>query len=419
MQNYLSDWITKFFNNFFNQRTETLLILLDKEEKFQFESTYKNIISREDFEKTIYNNVRINVKDDISSKLFSEYLISHYLFRINKYRENYLKSFQNFIECWSNFLEIFRIYEEPEFLYQVIKFYMRNLYFSARLGDEELERNKQKPNCIDEGGRNLISFFSSYQMSEQKPLVFYCIICLIRIHFKLKTYRNSKTLVGWVEKSGLDFDYLPKSEVVTYLYYSGRLTLYELKLVDARDILLNALNLCKDDHIPNKKLILEYLIPLNLFFGITPNEKLLSKYNLENYLELISSYKTGNVVKFEEAIQSLEDRLINLGTFLIIEKLKSYVFRNLVRLAYKYFFEDPSSLNKPVMKIQVVYNLLTNVFGMKGISMDELELYIIGTIHKGLISGYVHNNNKVIVFSKKNPFPQLEEVFKNNYNKII
>ena len=83
---------------------------------------------------------------------------------------------------------------------------MRNFLFLSHLADAELERQKQKAYCLDECGRVLISFFSTFQMSNEKNIVFFCIICLIRVYFKLKNYRNSKTLIGWVEKSGLNLN---------------------------------------------------------------------------------------------------------------------------------------------------------------------------------------------------------------------
>lgn len=297
---------------------------------------------------------------------------------------------------------------------------MRNLLFVSSLADSELERKKEKTYCVDECGRILISFFSKFQMSDEKEIVFFCIICLIRIYFRLKTYRNSKTLVDWVEKTNLNLDELPKSDVTTFYYYSGRLTLYEIKLVDAHRILTMALNICKSNHFANKRLIIEYLIPLNLFYGIVPNEDFLKQHDLNMYLDLITSYKNGNMAVFEQSIEKLEDRLISLGTFLIVEKLKCYVIRNLIKNIHKNYFSDANNnSNIPIIKIELIQMVLKNVFAYESMDLEELELYIIGVVYKGLISGYVHNVNKVIVFSKKSPFPKLREVFDKNYSKII
>jgi hypothetical protein len=416
MQSYLTNWISNFFDYFATENSKMLLNLLYKED---FEQTYKQITQREEIEKLIYQIIRVKRRDDQFTKTWAEFVINHFLFKIYKYRESFQKSFENLKECFSQLTEIFKAYETPNFLSNLLKFYMRNFLFLSHLADGELEKNKQKAYCLDECGRVLISFFSTFQMSNEKNIVFFCIICLIRVYFKLKNYRNSKTLIGWVEKSGLNLNSLPKSELSTFYYYSGRLNLYDMKLIDAYEILTNALNICKANQFANRKLILEYLIPLNLFYGIVPTEELMTRYELNNYSQLVNAYESGNLLDFETAIETLEERLINLGSFLIIEKLKAYVMRNLIKMIYNAYSDEFAKMNTPVMKIEIIYNVLRNVMKCDSFDMDELELYIIGLMYKGLISGYVHNANKVIVFSKKNPFPKLQDLFTNNYNKII
>jgi hypothetical protein len=416
MQSYLTNWISNFFDSMITENTNSLVNLLIKED---FEQTYKQISQRDEIEKLIYQIIRAKRRDDQYTKTWAEFFINHYLFKINKYRENFQKSFENLKECFSQLTEIFKAYDTPLFLSNLLKFYMRNFLFLSNLADAELERKNMKANCTDDCGRILISFFSAFQMSSEKNIVFFCIICLIRVYFKLKNYRNSKTLIGWVEKSGLNLNSLPKSELTTFYYYSGRLNLYDLKLIDAYQILTTAFKICKPNHFTNRKLILEYLIPLNLFYGVVPSQEILDRYELNNYSNMISSYKCGNLPQFEKSIEFLEERLINLGSFLIIEKLKSYVMRNLIKMCYNCYSEELAKMNTPVMKIEIIFNVLKNVMQCNSFDMDELELYIIGLMYKGLISGYVHNANKVIVFSKKNPFPKLQDLFQNNFNKIV
>jgi hypothetical protein len=452
LQSYMNDWVQKFLKNWsyiikslfqnknsFNEdypnvilSNSEILSLVDCEELYTFENHFKSITNREGLENIVYNIAKVqitqimpilwNFNQDISQanicKFFAEFVINHFLHNINKFREEYIKSCLNSREAFNNLLQILKSLESTAGCDFLIKFYMRKLYFSASLADKELEMKKEKPNQIDEVGRILMSFFSTFQMSDEKEIVFFCIICLIRIHFKLRTYRNSKTLVNWVEKSGIDFDNIPKSEVVTYLYYSGRLAMYEIRLIEAREILLRAYNLCQVNHIPNRKLLIEYLIPLNMFSGILPRHNVLTTYGLEDYLPLVESFRKGDILKFESAIESLENRFISLGTFLIIEKLKTYVLRNCIKLIAKCFEDSLSLMNNPVIKLEMIQEVMRDCYNNE-ISLDELELYIIGAIYKGLIAGYVHNNNKVLILSKKNPFPNLADNFNKNYSKII
>ena len=176
-----------------------------------------------------------------NNKIWNEFIINFFLYKINKYRENYQNSFVYLKESYLNLVEIFKLLETPLYLVEILKFFMKNLLFMSNLGDLELEQKCQKQECLDECGRILITFFSKFQSCDEKSIVFFCIICLIRIYFKLKTYRNSKTPVEWVDMSGLELSSLPKGEVTTFYYYSGRLALYEIKIIDAHKIFTNAL----------------------------------------------------------------------------------------------------------------------------------------------------------------------------------
>jgi hypothetical protein len=54
-------------------------------------------------------------------------------------------------------------------------------------------------------------------------------------------------------------------------------------------------------------------------------------------------------------------------------------------------------------------------------NLEELELYLLSVIYKGLINGYIHHQDKVFIFAKNkiNPFPKLYETLEKNINKLI
>ena len=90
--------------------------------------------------------------------------------------------------------------------------------------------------------------------------------------------------------------------------------------------------------------------------------------------------------------------------------------RNFMKRIHKHF-------GNHVIPLTIVYKILTDVFDYHEMNFEELELYLLSVIYKGLINGYIHHQNKVIVFakisSKINPFPKLSEAFEKNYNKFI
>ncbi len=424
MQNFLSNWIEKLFNCFYSQDTETLINLFSPQsDKDKFEQLFRNITELNQIYQVISENMRLQLKEEKKLKSWVDFVSYHFLYRINSYRENYQIAFESLKDSFIIFQEIYKSLETPKFLNGIVKLYMRNLLFISIVADNSKLMHKSintnNVECVNELGRHLMNFFSKFQNCNEKEIVFFAIISIFRIYFKLRTYRNSNTLTEWIALGHIDLKLIPQSDLVTYYYYSGRLGLYELKIIDAQRIFSNAFDICHIAHKPNLKLLLEYLIPLNLFFGKIPSLQILEKYELKGYSDIIQAYKRGDINKFEEALNSLEERLIQLGTFLIVDKLRGFVFRNLIRIVYKVFEEELSQSKFAVISIELLYNVLRNVFGYDYYDLEELELYLNSVIYKGLIAGYIHSKNKVIVFSKKNPFPNLAEVLEKNYNRII
>jgi hypothetical protein len=293
-----------------------------------------------------------------------------------------------------------------------------------------------------------MSFFSKFQnyndeTENTKYAVFFSIVCLIKTYFILKNYRNSLPLVKWCETQKIisnnnDNKNISSSELCNYFYYNGRLSLYELNIITAHEKLTKAFEICicsknnKKNFFNNASVLYEYLIPLNLFLGFIPNYEYIKKYKLnKNYLTLIDSFRNGNIILFEKSLDNLEDRIIQLGTFLILGKLKPYVYRNLIKILYNIKYDDikndknieiRNSLGKKpfILEIEIILEVINKLYvnNDKKFTIDDLVLDILGVLSKKIIAGYIHHVNKVIVFGK-NPFPNLKENLINNYDKII
>ena len=346
--------------------------------------------------------------------------ISFHLIYVLFYRKGlYEKSYGGLKDSFNAYMEIYKIYLQCSInLIPVTKYYIRNLMIVSNLADRELSSKKEKEYCLDESARVLINFFSKFQGAENKNNgILFCINSLIRIFFKLKTYRNCKSLVEWIEKNSVDLNIFPKSEITTFYYYTGKLSIYEIKIFEAQSFFTKAFNICKKDNMQNKRLILEYLIPVNLFFGILPTNEILEYYKIDHldlYKSIISSYKAGDVKIFNKTVEELEDRFITLGTFLIFEKLKCFVMRNFVRRIHKRY-------GNHIIPLSLFHKILIDVFDYNEMNLEELELYLLSVIYKGLINGYIHHQDKVFVFAKNkiNPFPKLSEALEKNINKLI
>ena len=351
----------------------------------------------------ISNLITFNISKDINKEIAFEYLKSSYL----------------------AIYDIYNQFNEQSFIGSVVlKFFFNNLVLLAEEEDKRLENERKKMICLDNVGKLLMDFFSRFQNSDDKVTIFYCDLNLIKTYFKLKTYRNSKTFFGWVERSSINLKTVDSQSEVNYYYYYGRITLYEMNIEVSRKYFEKAFKLMKkngnDWQMRNKSIILEYLITLNLFYGLIVPKTLLIKYDLEHYYELLCSFASGDINSFEEEINILEERLVNLGTFLLIEKLKCYVLRNFIFKIFDNMKEEIEKMKFPVLKICFLYDIYVGYSNEHRLyeDIEEFEYNVLSVIYKGLINGYVHNTKKEIVFSKKNPFPIFSEVILNNISKI-
>ena len=414
MNNFFEQWIKDFNENVLDGNASNIIAMMDNT---KFENKFKDVSSLEQIRQPIQYNLKTKLSPQFKNQkmisLLTDFISNFFIYKAKFHRNEFIDAFTSLSDSFSNFGEFYQTTQNIE-LSPIVKYLIRNLYQTVIKTKDEKK--------ISDCGRTLISFFSKFQTSdENKMTVLYCVVVLMKIYFKLKTYRNSITLVTWFDKSNMSDEDLPQSENATFSFYQGRLALYELKISDARDVLTRAFELCINNVSPsakyNAKIIYEYLVPINLFFGIYPK-----KTGIEidsNYFNLSKSVYEGDLGLFSSSLDELEDRMISFGTFLIAGKLKPFVLRNLIRNIHISQEEELEKMKAPVIKLEQILNVIKNVYKYEEIDIEELELSVIGVLYRGLIGGYVHHGNKVIVFGKKNPFPDLREVMKNNYSKII
>lgn len=379
----------------------------------------------------------------------------NFIYEVNKsdyFSENTFNSscLLNLLDSYKSFFDIFSsntISDENTYNYTFIfKFFFNHLILISE---------HTKPIALESIGKSLMDFFSRFQSIENKELMFFCALNLIKTYFKLKTYRNTKTFFGWIERSEVSFNKLDMMSQINFYFYYGKLMLFEMQIDDSKHyfqlgfgLFESGLNNISSNRLSdsssilnnnltyfNKITILEYLLVLSLFTGKVLSSSFLVKYNLTHYSNFLFAYQTGDLLLFDEEIEKLKIRFVELGLFLVVVKLKAYVLRNLIYQIYYMNKDEMEKMKFPILKIDDIYNIyneyktykhssnnknnINNCSECEITSQEEMEFSVLSIIHKGLIKGYVHYNKKEIVFSKKNPFPKLDEVFNENKYKII
>lgn len=134
-------------------------------------------------------------------------------------------------------------------------------------------------------------------------------------------------------------------------------------MFSAENSLTLAFKRCPRSFEKNKRLILMYLIPVKMFLGHMPTRQLLEKYNLLQFYEVAEgvkyanllnilkhffkviliifqwqlrflNFRSGNLLRLDEALREHEHFFIQCGIFLMLEKLKIITYRNLFKKVY-------------------------------------------------------------------------------------
>jgi len=239
----------------------------------------------------------------------------------------------------------------------------------------------------------------------------------LKIYFKINNLRLCTNLVKAVDSDNFPpFQSFPPSQTVAYQFYQGRLLIFEESYEKAEKYLDLAFVHCHRQARSNKRRILQYLIPVKLLLGKFPQVKLLEKYNLLQFKDLVDSVRRGHLKLFNDSLETHQEFFIRKGIFLMLEKLKTTIYRNLFRRVYR-FCQTEESI---VKKTQLPLTVLQAALRVNGIEMDsdELECILANLIYQGSIKGYIAHK-RCVVLSKQDPFPAVSaSTASDNHNTI-
>ncbi|KAL0702889.1 hypothetical protein Bca4012_059011 [Brassica carinata] len=327
----------------------------------------------------------LNVFQDTSSLInhtpkFSEYgeIIAHLFRSLRSYRvgnlvEAYLPFENSFVQEFCNWESAWAL----EALY-VVCYEVRIL---AEKADKELTSNGKSPEKLKAAGSLLMKVFGVLAGNGPKRVGALYVTCqLFKTYFKLGTVNLCRSVIRSIETARIfDFEEFPRRDKVTYMYYTGRLEVFNKNFPAADTKLSYALQHCNPKRERNIRMILKYLIPVKLSIGIIPKDELLQKYNLPEYMNNVQAPRKGDLRLLRHALQEHEDRFLRSGVYLVMEKLELQVYQRLMK------------------KIWLEIDM----------DLDEVECIMTILIYKNLVKGYLAHKSKVVFLSKQDPFPKL------------
>ncbi|KAK4396928.1 Enhanced ethylene response protein 5 [Sesamum angolense] len=361
---------------------------------------------------------------------------------LQSYRlRNLVESYMAFEKASNAFLQEFRNWESAwalEALY-MIAYEIRIL---AEKADIELASIGKTPEKLKGAGSFLMKVFGVLAGKGPKRVGALYVTCqLFKVYFKLGTVHLCRSIIRSIETARIfDFEEFPVRDKVTYMYYTGRLEVYNENFPAADHKLSYALTHCNAQKEANIRMILKYLIPVKLSIGILPRQLLLDKFNLmrtttislsnildgdmdttqymhydskmiksiyrgtTKYSDVVLALKRGDLRLLRHALQEHEDRFLRSGVYLVLEKLELQVYQRLVKKIYiMQKQKDPNKAHQ--IKLDVIVKALKWL--EIDMDLDEVECIMSILIYRNLMKGYFAHKSKVVVLSKQDPFPKL------------
>ncbi|KAG4194780.1 hypothetical protein ERO13_A06G072200v2 [Gossypium hirsutum] len=353
----ITDYLNKFCDAVSYQDVASLAQL------FSFSSNSPSLLSLADALNFFQDANRLIKQSDKFSQ-FGEILAP--LFRsLQSYRlGNLVEAYHAFEKFANAFIQEFRNWESAwalEALY-VIAYEIRVL---AERADRELSSNGKSPEKLKGAGSFLMKVFGVLAGKGPKRVGALYVTCqLFKIYFKLGTVHLCRSVIRSIETARIfDFEEFPRRDKVTYMYYTGRLEVFNENFPAADHKLSYALTHCNPLREANIRMILKYLIPVKLSLGILPKTCLLEKYNLLEYNDVVQALKRGDLRLLRHALQEHEDQFLRSGVYLVLEKLELQVYQRLVKKIY--FIQkqkDPGKAHQ--LKLEVI------VKSLKWLEMD-------------------------------------------------
>jgi hypothetical protein len=286
----------------------------------------------------------------------------------------------------------------------------RDMRLLAIAADKEvahqLHRKSAKPNeNLEKAAESLMAVFrvcatdirTAPENSKRKAMMT-IINQLFKIYFKINKLHLCKPLIRALENANMMDDF-SKSERVTYKYVRGMKSMFDANYKAADELLTSAFVNCHPASKKNKRLILIFLIPVKILVGQFPKESALRKYKLEAFGPLVRAVKEGNLKGFDAALENEADFYWQFGIYLILEKLRIVVYRNV----FKKVCLISKTHQVPISHLKAALEYLSG----EGMELEEVHCILANLIFENKIKGYISLQHQILVISKANPFPPL------------
>ncbi|XP_065177712.1 PCI domain-containing protein 2-like [Sycon ciliatum] len=345
---------------------------------------------------------------------FDEVVTAHLRLLWAAANNNYAEAYTCQAAALQSFLKLFQALKETNWPLPVMYTLILDLRTFAKWADKQQAHTKSgKPDeKLEKAADLLMNCFracvadtrASFEVTKRwgtLPIV----NNLFKIYFQINKVQLCKPLFRAIQASNLK-DNFKVSHLVTYKYYLGRKALFDGSNKEATENLRFAFERCHRDNKRNKRLVLIFLVPVMMLQGRLPRPEVLQKYSLVQFMDIVTAVRQGNLLLLNSALAKHQEFFIRMGVYLILEKLKIIIYRNLFKKVY-------TILNTHQIPIASLLAAL-RMMQLDGVDPDETQCIVANLVDKGYIRGYISFQHQKLVVSKKDPFPNISTLLAAN-----
>ncbi|BGP40393.1 hypothetical protein JCM10449v2_004355 [Rhodotorula kratochvilovae] len=242
----------------------------------------------------------------------------------------------------------------------------------------------------------------------KRDALFFLANTTFRVYFALSNLRLCDTVLNNTQNSAAQLELFPKADRCAFLYYRGRIALYQRRLPQARQDLRRAFALCSAASWKNGRLILIYLIAASLPLGFFPSLPLLQHFNLhEQYGGLLPALKRGDFHTVLAHLDVHQPFHLHSGNYLLLrEKLEVLCWRNLARRVL-YITTNGRPLppsGPPTLSLHALLAAARAAFppDAEGVplDLDDVEGMCVSLMEQGYLKAYILHSKALLVLQK-------------------
>ena len=222
---------------------------------------------------------------------------------------------------------------------------------------------------------------------------------LVCVYSMKNNFKQASNVIKIVEDGGISLDDFEPGEITEFHFNRGKIHSVNCNIYEAKEDLLFALNHTPLTQINNRRLICAYLVPVQLCCGIIPSVELIEKYSLKLYQGFVDAVVKADPNLYEETLRRNQLELMKLGQLDLVIRIKQIIYIRLLKMIHDTIGDSRMDTS--------LFTTVMNEFCPT--SNLEAEMIISTLIKEGYVKAYMVHKLGKIVFSKQDPFPNIEE----------